>query len=111
MRHESIAVMDAATDIQAVRPPENGITRFRFSLKWLLLVVAILCVLLGIYTTLERKAREMLALNNSILNAIEDSLRLEPTSTTFVMPESLRRTTADFMTSTRAQDHARRRLN
>ncbi len=101
--------MYVSTDDQPEATLQYPASRYRFSLKWLLLVMAILCVLLGIYATLERKAREMLSLNNSILNVIEENFGLEPLNTTFFLPESLRRTTADFMKRTRTEDYERRK--
>jgi hypothetical protein len=102
--------MHATTPIDGDATPQKCACRFRFSLKWLLILIASLSILLAIYTTRERKSREMVALNDNISNAIEENVRKEPPNTKFLQPESFRRRIADFMKGARSKNYQRRGL-
>lgn len=81
---------DTASDTTQRNPP----WRFHFSLKWLLLVMAVLCVSLGLFAMLERKAQEMLAIHQAVMDTLNANFVSEPKDVRFVNPEAVRRSAA-----------------
>jgi hypothetical protein len=98
-----------ASDTASDTTQRNGPWRLRFSLKWLFVVVAILCVCLGYYAARDRRAREMVALNHAILERMERNVATAPNDASFVMPESIRQSTARFLSRSRRDRDSQRR--
>jgi hypothetical protein len=83
-----------ASDSKSDKSQLNRPRRLRFSLKWLLLVMAVLCVSLGLFAMLERKSREMLAMHQAVLDTLNANFVSEPNDVRFVNPEAVRRSAA-----------------
>lgn len=69
---------------------EPQLWRPRIGLKSILLLMAAICILLGGYAILERKSREMVALNQAIQEALHTSFTSQPEGADFVNPAAVK---------------------
>lgn len=96
-------------DLTMQSEPPPGRRLFRFGLKSLFILMTVLCIWLGIRAARDRRAREMVAVNHAVLEALEKNVTAEPKDAHFVMPASIRQSTANFLKKSRPDSEAQRR--
>lgn len=108
MQPESVSTTYAGSETEAPSSDTANRKGFRFGLKWLFLLIAILCAALGAYAFLERQSREMLARHQAILAAIQEEITTAPPGVRFVAPKAVQRS-KDEIAKRRTSANPRRR--
>lgn len=99
--------MSEDATLESERSP--GHRFFRFGLKSLFVLMTVLCIWLGTRAARDRQAREMVAINHAVVDALEKNTTAEPKEAEFVMPASIRQSTASFMKKNRPDSETQRR--
>jgi hypothetical protein len=82
---------------------------FRFGLKSIFILMTILCIWLGIHAARDRRAREMVAINHAVFEALAKNATAQPKDAYFVMSASIRQSTASFIKKSRLDSETQRR--